>query len=95
MRKWLDFEGEETLRKIAIKRGQIVLELAEVHRVSKSGALISVCPKRIDSERLKHRMGAAGFHLKERHSVTLIHDSRLEREVLNFVKGSAFQKEIV
>lgn len=183
MSKWLDFEGEETLRKIAIKSGQIVLDfgcgsgnytipaarivgedgtvyaldkderaldelmrraqseglrnirridtsgqveiplesksvdvallydifwyfsltdgrlpklLAEVYRVSRCGALISVYPKHIDSERLKHEIGTAGFHLKETHSTMLIHDSRLERgEVLNFVKGGAFQREIV
>ncbi len=62
--------------------------LVEVYRVSRFGALLSVYPKHIDTERLKDKIESAGFHLKNRYSGVLMHDGRLERgQVLNFVKN--------
>jgi ubiquinone/menaquinone biosynthesis C-methylase UbiE len=61
--------------------------LAEVYRISKADALISVYPKHIDSERLKGKIESGGFRLKDEYSGMLIHDGWLERgQVLNFVK---------
>jgi len=61
--------------------------LAEVHRVSKVGALISVYPQHVDSERLKKKIETAGFLLKNRHADTFLHYDKLEGgEVLNFTK---------
>jgi len=76
--------------------GRLPRLLAEVYRVSKYDALISVYPKHIDRERLKHEIETGGFHLRKTHSTVLIHDSRLEEgEVLNFVKGGPFRREIL
>jgi ubiquinone/menaquinone biosynthesis C-methylase UbiE len=63
--------------------------LDEVHRVTRSDALISVYPKHIDSEQLKNKIQSAGFHLKNKYSGTLIHQGRLEKRqiALNFVKN--------
>jgi len=64
--------------------------LAEVFRISRHDASISVYPRHIDSERLKNKIENAGFYLKDRYSGMLIHDGRLERgQVLNFRKRNA------
>jgi hypothetical protein len=61
--------------------------LAEVYRVSRRDALISVYPKLIDSEQLEDKMEGTGFRLKDRYSGVLIHNGKLESgQVLNFVK---------
>jgi len=61
--------------------------LAEVYRVLRRDALISVYPKHIDSEQLKDTIEGTGFHLKVKYSGVLIHDGKLESGyVLNFVK---------
>ena len=61
--------------------------LAEVYRVSKVDALISVYPQHVDSERLKRKIETAGFLLKDRHFGTFLHYDKLESgEVLNFIK---------
>jgi len=61
--------------------------LAEVYRILKPEAMISVYPKHIDSEQLKNKIESAGFHLKDKYCKILIHDSKLERgQVLNFSK---------
>lgn len=61
--------------------------LAEVYRILRPDAVISVYPKHIDSEQLKNKIESAGFHLKHKYSRMLIHDGKLERgQVLNFVK---------
>jgi len=63
--------------------------LDEVHRVTRSDALISVYPKHIASEQLKNKTQSIGFRLKNKYSGTLIHQGRLETHqvVLNFVKN--------
>jgi ubiquinone/menaquinone biosynthesis C-methylase UbiE len=64
--------------------------LAEIHRVSRRDALISVYPKHINSEQLKDKIEGAGFHLKEIYSGVLIHDNKLKSDqLLNFIKKSA------
>jgi ubiquinone/menaquinone biosynthesis C-methylase UbiE len=65
--------------------------LDEVHRVSRSNALISVYPKHTDPEQLKNKIQNVGFHLKNRYSGTLIHQGKLETHqiVLNFVKNKS------
>jgi ubiquinone/menaquinone biosynthesis C-methylase UbiE len=64
--------------------------LAEVYRVLRRDALISVYPKHTDSERLKDRIEGAGFHLNRKYSSVLIHDGKLESgQVLNFIKKDA------
>jgi ubiquinone/menaquinone biosynthesis C-methylase UbiE len=61
--------------------------LAEVYRVSKRQALISVIPKHINSEQFKDKMENAGFQLKKKNAETIIHDGAFERgQILNFVK---------
>lgn len=69
--------------------------LDEVHRVTRSDALISVYPKHIDSEQLKNKIQSVGFRLKNKYSGTLIHQGRLETHqvVLNFVKRGGITKE--
>jgi len=66
---------------------RLIKLLNEVYRVTKPDALISVYPKHIDSERLKDKIGSAGFYLENRYSGMIIHNVRLERgQVLNFRK---------
>lgn len=66
---------------------RLIKLLNEVYRVTKPDALISVYPKHIDSERLKDKIGSAGFYLENRYSGMIIHDGKLERgQVLNFRK---------
>jgi ubiquinone/menaquinone biosynthesis C-methylase UbiE len=61
--------------------------LAEVYRVSRRQALISVIPKHINSEQLKDKMENAGFQLKKKNAETIIHDGAFEiGQILNFVK---------
>lgn len=61
--------------------------LAEVYRVSRSQALISVIPKHINSEQFKDKMENAGFQLKKKNAETIIHDGAFEKgQILNFVK---------
>ena len=61
--------------------------MAEIYRVSRRDALISVYPKHIDLEQLRDKIEGAGFHLKDRHSNVLIHDGNLKSgHVLNFAK---------
>jgi ubiquinone/menaquinone biosynthesis C-methylase UbiE len=61
--------------------------LAEVYRVSRRQASISVIPKHIDSEQFKDKMEGAGFQLNKKNAETIIHDGALERGlILNFVK---------
>ena len=61
--------------------------LAEVYRVSRPNALVSVYPKHIDSEQLQEIIESAGFRFKGRHYDILIHEGRLGRDfVLNFSK---------
>jgi len=61
--------------------------LAEVYRVSRRQALISVIPKHINSEQFKDKMENAGFQLKKKNAETIIHDGAFERgQILNFVK---------
>ena len=61
--------------------------LAEVYRISKPGALISVLPKHVDPIRLKDKVEDAGFKLKNKLSGIIIHDGTLEEGyVLNFIK---------
>lgn len=61
--------------------------LAEVYRVSRRQALISVIPKHINSEQFKDKMENAGFQLKKKNAETIIHDDAFERgQILNFVK---------
>jgi len=61
--------------------------LAEVYRVSRRQALISVIPKHINSEQFKDKMEKAGFQLKKKNAETIIHDGAFERgQILNFVK---------
>lgn len=67
--------------------------LAEVHRITKPDALISVYPKHIDSDRLKDRIEKAGFRLRDKYSGMFIHEGQLEKgEILNFIKASLFSK---
>lgn len=62
--------------------------LAEVHRITKLDALISVYPKHIDSSRLKDKIEKARFRLKDKYSGMFIHERQLEKgEILNFVKA--------
>jgi len=61
--------------------------LAEVYRVSRRQAVISVIPKHINSEQFKDKMENAGFQLKKKNAGTIIHDGAFERgQILNFVK---------
>jgi len=61
--------------------------LAEVYRISRRQALISVIPKHINSEQFKDKMENAGFQLKKKNAETIIHDGAFERgQILNFVK---------
>jgi len=61
--------------------------LAEVYRVSRRQAVISVIPKHINSEQFKDKMENAGFQLKKKNAETIIHDGAFERgQILNFVK---------
>jgi ubiquinone/menaquinone biosynthesis C-methylase UbiE len=67
--------------------GRLSRLLAEIYRISRNDALISVYPQHIDSERLTDKMESAGFHLKDKYFGVLIHDGKLENgQVLNFVK---------
>ena len=66
--------------------------LAEVYRISKPDALISILPKHVDPDMLKDRVEDAGFKLKDKISGTIIHDGALEEGyVLNFIKKHPFQ----
>jgi len=61
--------------------------LAEIHRLSKPNALISVFPKHMDSEILRDEMEEANFHFERKIFVTLFHAQRLEEDyLLNFRK---------
>ncbi|MCD6170174.1 MAG: class I SAM-dependent methyltransferase [Candidatus Latescibacteria bacterium] len=61
--------------------------LAEIHRISKPNALISVFPKHMDSEDLRDEMEEANFHFERRLLVTLFHAHSLEQDyLLNFRK---------
>ena len=61
--------------------------LAEIHRITKLDALISVYPKHIDSEQLKYKIESCGFRLKEKYSGMLLHHNWLEKgEVHNFTR---------
>jgi len=64
--------------------------LAEVYRISKPGALISVLPKHVDPIRIKDKVEDAGFKLKNKLSGIIIHDGTLEEGyVLNFIKKAS------
>lgn len=64
---------------------RLTVLLDELYRVSKPGALLSVYPKHIDSERLREKIESRGFTLVNRHSGVLLHDNRLEKgEIQNF-----------
>jgi len=66
--------------------------LAEVYRVSKPNALISVLPKHVDSIMLKDKVEDAGFKLKNKIFGIIIHSGKLEEGyVLNFIKKHSFQ----
>jgi len=66
--------------------------LAEVYRISKPSALISVLPKHVDPAMLKDKVEDAGFKLKDKISGIIIHDGTLEEGyVLNFIKSIQFQ----
>jgi len=66
--------------------------LAEVYRISKPSALISVLPKHVDPAMLKDKLEDAGFKLKDKISGIIIHDGTLEEGyVLNFIKSIQFQ----
>jgi ubiquinone/menaquinone biosynthesis C-methylase UbiE len=61
--------------------------LAEVYRVSRRQASVSVIPKHINSEQFEDEMESAGFQLNKKNAETIIHDGAFERGlILNFVK---------
>ena len=61
--------------------------LAEVRRISKLDALISVYPKHVDSEQLTYNIERCGFRLKEKYSGMFLHHNWLEKgEVHNFTR---------
>ncbi len=61
--------------------------LDEVYRILKSGAMISVYPEHIDTERLKERIKDAKFQLEREFYKTIIHDDTLKKgRILNFRK---------
>ena len=61
--------------------------LAEIYRISKPKALISILPKHVDSDMLKDKVEEAGFKLKDKISGIIIHSGMLEEGyVLNFIK---------
>jgi len=61
--------------------------LKEIHRISKSGGLISVWPKHMESE-ARDEIASADFYLESEYSGTLIHDNydREKGKILNFRK---------
>ena len=59
--------------------------LAEIYRISKPGALISVYPKHMDSKKLKDEMDEANFHFERKFLEKLLHYHSLEQDyLLNF-----------
>ena len=61
--------------------------LDEVHRILKDGAILSVYPEHIDTERLKERIKDAKFQLEREFYKTIIHDDSLRKgHILNFRK---------
>jgi len=61
--------------------------LNEVYRILKNGAMVSVYPEHIDTERLKEIIKDAKFQLEREFYKTIIHDDSLKRgRILNFRK---------
>lgn len=61
--------------------------LGEVYRILKNGAMVSVYPEHIDTERLKEIIKDAKFQLEREFYKTIIHDDSLKRgRILNFRK---------
>lgn len=61
--------------------------LNEVYRILKNGAMVSVYPEHIDTERLKEIIKDAKFQLEREFYKTIIHDDSLKRDrILNFRK---------
>jgi len=61
--------------------------LGEVYRILKNGAMVSVYPEHIDTERLKERIKDAKFQLEREFYEIIIHDDSLKRgRILNFGK---------
>ena len=61
--------------------------LDEVYRILKNGAIISVYPEHINTEKLKERIRDAKFQLEREFYRTIIHDDSLKKgRILNFRK---------
>jgi len=59
--------------------------LTEIYRISKPNALISVYPKHINLDTIKHEIEKANFHFIKKLFVTLLHNNALEQDyLLNF-----------
>jgi ubiquinone/menaquinone biosynthesis C-methylase UbiE len=59
--------------------------LSEIYRISKPNALISVYPKHIDLENIKHEIEKGNFHFTEKLFKTLLHNRSLTQDyLLNF-----------
>lgn len=59
--------------------------LSEIYRISKPNALISVYPKHMDLEDIKHEIKKENFHFTEKLFKTLLHNGSLTQDyLLNF-----------
>lgn len=61
--------------------------LKEVYRILKPGAIISIYPEHIETEKLKQEIERSGFNLENRFREQVVHEGRLRPgQILNFRK---------
>jgi ubiquinone/menaquinone biosynthesis C-methylase UbiE len=71
----------------SLKSSKLSKLLKEVYRVLESGALVSIYPEHIETEKLRQKIEESGFTLKRRFSEQVLHDGSFKvGQILNFRK---------